>query len=282
VCQIQSNSINNRTYTKYSVTSTKFIGSITSFADHLLAPTDVLTDFLSQTPSALQDMIKQAKGIIGVIPERWEEAHTIKHCALSLVGEPIMYPHINEFCQGLHKNQISSFLVTNAQFPGKIAALDPVTQLYVSIDAATKDTLKAVDRPLFKDFWERFLGSLDALRDKGQRTVYRLTLVNGWNMKEVDEYVKLIGQGQPDLIEIKAVTYSGKSDASNLTIQNSPWHKVCVHANNARLSSSTAHFSYESSTTEKTDINEAMMHNMPNVRRDLRTTRLRRRPSKWM
>jgi tRNA wybutosine-synthesizing protein 1 len=171
-------------------------------------------------------MIKQAKGIIGVIPERWEEAHTIKHCALSLVGEPIMYPHINEFCQGLHRHQISSFLVTNAQFPGKIAALDPVTQLYVSIDAATKETLKAVDRPLFKDFWERFLNSLDALREKGQRTVYRLTLVNGWNMKEVDEYVKLIGRGQPALIEIKAVTYSGKSDASNLTIQNSPWHTV--------------------------------------------------------
>jgi hypothetical protein len=26
----------------------------------------------------------------------------------------------------------------------------PITQLYVSIDAATKESLKAVDRPLFK------------------------------------------------------------------------------------------------------------------------------------
>lgn len=32
------------------------------------------------------------------------------------------------------------------QHPEKIAALAPVTQLYVSIDAATKDTLKAIDR----------------------------------------------------------------------------------------------------------------------------------------
>jgi wyosine [tRNA(Phe)-imidazoG37] synthetase (radical SAM superfamily) len=29
-------------------------------------------------------------------------------------------------------------------------------QLYVSVDAATKEKLKAIDRPLFSDFWERF------------------------------------------------------------------------------------------------------------------------------
>ena len=56
---------------------------------------------------------------------------------------------------------------------GNCRALEPVTQLYVSVDAATRDTLKAIDRPLFKDFWERFLECLRLLRDKRQRTVYR-------------------------------------------------------------------------------------------------------------
>lgn len=51
--------------------------------------------------------------------------------------------------------------------------LEPVTQLYVSVDAATRNTLKAIDRPLFKDFWERFQDCLALLRDKRQRTVYR-------------------------------------------------------------------------------------------------------------
>lgn len=51
--------------------------------------------------------------------------------------------------------------------------LQPVTQLYVSVDAATRDGLKAIDRPLFKDFWQRFLDCLTELRDKRQRTVYR-------------------------------------------------------------------------------------------------------------
>lgn len=33
-------------------------------------------------------------------------------------------------------------------------------QLYVSVDAGTKDSLKAIDRPLFGDFWERFIVSI--------------------------------------------------------------------------------------------------------------------------
>jgi tRNA wybutosine-synthesizing protein 1 len=65
-------------------------------------------------------MIKQLKGVPGVKPERFQEAFQIQHCALSLVGEPIMYPHINEFVGMLHERYISSFLVTNAQFPEKV------------------------------------------------------------------------------------------------------------------------------------------------------------------
>jgi tRNA wybutosine-synthesizing protein 1 len=49
--------------------------------------------------------------------------------------------------------------------------LIPVTQLYISVDAANKTSLQAVDRPLFKDFWERFLSCIDVLKAKGQRTV---------------------------------------------------------------------------------------------------------------
>jgi tRNA wybutosine-synthesizing protein 1 len=67
-------------------------------------------------------MVKQMKGVPGVIKERFEEASTIRHCALSLVGEPIIYPYINEFIDLLHEKNISSFLVTNAQFPDKIVS----------------------------------------------------------------------------------------------------------------------------------------------------------------
>lgn len=51
--------------------------------------------------------------------------------------------------------------------------------------------------------------SLTALKEKHQRTVYRLTLVKGWNTEDVDAYFKLFSIGEPDFIEIKGVTYCG-------------------------------------------------------------------------
>ncbi|KAH1120054.1 hypothetical protein AAZX31_17G237100 [Glycine max] len=170
------------------------------------------------------NMIKQMKGVPGVTLERLSEGLSPRHCALSLVGEPIMYPEINALVDELHKRRISTFLVTNAQFPEKIKSLKPITQLYVSVDAATKDSLKAIDRPLFGDFWERFIDSLTALKEKHQRTVYRLTLVKGWNTEEVDAYSKLFSLGEPDFVEIKGVTYCGSSTTSKLTMDNVPWH----------------------------------------------------------
>ncbi|CAF0770517.1 unnamed protein product [Brachionus calyciflorus] len=169
-------------------------------------------------------MINEFKGVPGVKKEKIEEALNVKHCALSLVGEPIMYPEINTFIDLLHSKKISSFLVTNAQFPDAIRNLKPVTQLYVSVDAPTKESLKRIDRPLFKDYWQRYLDSLTALNEKRQRTVYRLTLVKGWNTDDVQQYAKLISLGKPDFIEIKGVTYCGESSASSLTMQNVPWY----------------------------------------------------------
>ncbi|KAK7171624.1 hypothetical protein R3I93_004049 [Phoxinus phoxinus] len=176
-----------------------------------------------------RNMIRQFRGVPGVRPERFEEGLTVKHCALSLVGEPIMYPEINTFLRLLHQQNISSFLVTNAQFPEEIRNLVPVTQLYVSVDASTKDSLKKIDRPLFKDFWQRFLDSLKALGEKQQRTVYRLTLVKAWNVDELKAYSDLIALGQPDFIEVKGVTYCGESSASSLTMANVPWHEEVIY-----------------------------------------------------
>merc|ERR1711988_1954647 len=144
-------------------------------------PPDVI---VSEGINQHRRMIRECKGIPGVKKERLDEAMTVRHCALSLVGEPIMYPRINELLGDLHRRKISTFLVTNAQFPEAIRTLHPVTQLYVSIDAATPEALKAVDRPIFTDFWDRYLESLKALGEKKQRTTYRLTLVKGQNMTD--------------------------------------------------------------------------------------------------
>ena len=178
--------------------------------------------------------IRMMKGVPGVRAERFAEAMRIRHCALSLVGEPIFYPHINQLLNILHANRISSFLVCNAQHPAQLAALVPVTQLYVSIDASNKESLRKIDRPLHRDFWERFIACLDILRARRyeQRTVFRLTLVKGFNMAdEVKGYADLIERSLPAFVEVKGVTYCGTSAAGSagLTMQNVPFYpEVCA------------------------------------------------------
>ncbi|OQU94379.1 hypothetical protein CLAIMM_00740 [Cladophialophora immunda] len=177
--------------------------------------------------------IKMMRGVPGVRAERFEEAMRIRHCALSLVGEPIFYPRINEFVGLLHGEKISSFLVCNAQHPQQLRDLRRVTQLYVSIDASNKDSLRKIDRPLHRDFWERFNSCLDILREKRfvQRTVFRLTLVKGFNVEdEVEGYAHLVAKGLPCFVEIKGVTYCGTSSSAGagLTMQNVPFYEEVV------------------------------------------------------
>lgn len=173
-------------------------------------------------------MVKQLRGVPGVTSEKMVEAMNPVHCALSLVGEPIMYPRIAEFLDYLHSHGLSSYLVTNAQFPDEIKALPPVTQFYTSIDASTQAELKAIDRPLHKDFWERFQQSLHNMKDICGRTVYRLTLVGGFNFFDADNYAELVKLGEPDFIEVKGVTYCGTSNNAELTMKNVPWHEEVV------------------------------------------------------
>lgn len=177
--------------------------------------------------------IKMMRGVPGVRAERFQEAMTIRHCALSLVGEPIFYPHINEFVALLHMDRISSFLVCNAQHPEQLEALGPVTQLYVSIDASNKESLRKIDRPLHRDFWQRFLACLDIIRAKRfrMRTVFRLTLVKGFNIAdEAEGYADLVARGLPCFVEVKGVTYCGTSSSggAGLTMQNVPFYAEVV------------------------------------------------------
>jgi len=190
--------------------------------------TDDPNFIVEQAVNTHVQMIKEARGIPGVRMDRWKEAHTVRHCALSLVGEPIMYPRIDELLADLHRRKISSFLVTNGQHPPAIESLRPITQLYVSVDAPTKESLIEIDRPLFQDAWERLRQSLTSLKAKGQRTVARLTVVKGWNSDEITGYAELIALGHVSLVEVKGVTFCGKSDASNLNMSNTPYHHEVV------------------------------------------------------
>ncbi|MDP7324124.1 MAG: 4-demethylwyosine synthase TYW1 [Candidatus Woesearchaeota archaeon] len=154
-------------------------------------------------------------------------SQSVKHIALSLTGEPILYPKINELLKQCNKQGISTFIVTNAQYPEQIRDLEPVTQLYISLDAPNKALLKKIDLPLFDDYWERLQKSLEYLSKKQQRTTIRLTMVKDVNDKDMKAYAKLIQKGDADFIEVKAYMFVGAS-RKRLEEKNMPFHKDIV------------------------------------------------------
>ncbi|KAK8831312.1 hypothetical protein WA577_001418, partial [Blastocystis sp. JDR] len=137
-----------------------------------------------------------------------------------------MYPHIAEFIDLLHAHGTSSFLVTNAQFPEEIRRVPPVTQFYISVDGSTKEGLKKLDRPLFRDYWERFNRCVEAVRGRRERTVLRLTLVKGYNMEDPEGISEIVKASCPSFVELKGMTFSGQGCL--LKMENCPWYSEVV------------------------------------------------------
>ena len=165
---------------------------------------------------AIDEHLKLLQGFNGMGYEkadkkRISEMNNIRHVALSLTGEPITYPRINDILKEFHKRKISTFLVTNAQYPEQIEKIEKVTQLYLSIDAPNKELIKKIDNPLFTNYWERMLKSLDLLKTRNYRTCIRLTLIKNENMSNPEEYASLIKRGNPDFIELKSYVCVGAS-----------------------------------------------------------------------
>lgn len=154
--------------------------------------------------------------------DKISEMENVRHVALSLTGEPITYPLINEILKAFHEKRISTFLVTNAQYPEQIEKIEDVTQLYLSIDAPNKNLMKQIDRPLFEDYWERMEKCLDILRTRKYRTCIRLTLIKNENMADLQGYADLINRGKPDFIELKSYMWVGYSQ-DNYKVENMPW-----------------------------------------------------------
>ncbi|MHA1984682.1 MAG: 4-demethylwyosine synthase TYW1 [Candidatus Hodarchaeales archaeon] len=186
---------------------------------------------VEESSKAHHKLLNGFKGNPKANKNAYNQSRDVKHVALSLTGEPITYPRINEMVDKFHKQGISTFLVTNATFPDQIRDLHPITQLYISLDAPNKQLLKSIDKPVFEDYWERLLQSLNHLAKKNHRTTIRLTMIKGINMIEPDNYAKLIQKGDPDFIEIKAYMWIGASQ-KRLIRDNMPLHEEIVEFSN--------------------------------------------------
>jgi tRNA wybutosine-synthesizing protein 1 len=175
-----------------------------------------------------RELLNGFKGNNKVNMIKFKEAQEPMFFAISLTGEPTLYPRLGEMISELYKQKKCSFLVTNGMFPKNIEKLYRLpTQLYLSLDAPTKQIYRKVDRPLFKDYWERLNKTLELLPSLDTRITLRLTLIKGLNMSNIEEYAKLIKKADPLFIELKAYMLVGSS-RKILKKENMPWHYEIV------------------------------------------------------
>jgi tRNA wybutosine-synthesizing protein 1 len=161
--------------------------------------------------SCIESQRKLISGFGGSAPrQRWMDANEPKHAAISLSGEPTLYPHLPELVEEFSKKGITTFVVTNGTNPGMVRRINP-SQLYMSLDAPDEGTYIKVCNPMSCGMWDRINESLEILKDKDTRTAIRITLVKGFNMFDPKGYAELIDKARPDFVEIKAYMHLGFS-----------------------------------------------------------------------
>lgn len=180
---------------------------------------------------ALKEQLKIVSGYKSnpkVDRRRLEEAKHPRHFAISLAGEPTLYPMLGELIGSLKSKSFTTFLVTNGQLPGALASLpyEP-SQLYVSVNAPNSDVYFKVCRPSLSDAWSRLLSTLELVRSFKCPTALRITLIKGVNDVDVRGYAKLVELANPLYVEVKAYMYLGFSRL-RLELWNMPRHSEVV------------------------------------------------------
>ena len=151
--------------------------------------------------------------------QRLDESLLPSHYAISLSGEPTMYPKLPELIKYLKSLEAtkSIFLVTNGQEPDMIQRLQDEdalpTQLYLSTNAADYDSFLKINKPKYDDSWQRWNKTLGMLKHLDTRTVLRITLIRNYNdQKEmIPAFASMLQQASPHFIEIKSYMHIGRS-----------------------------------------------------------------------
>ena len=154
--------------------------------------------------------------------KKLEEIKNPNNAAISLAGEPTLYPKIDELIGEFNSRGFTTFVVSNGQCVDRLRNLenDPY-QLYLSLDAPSSKIYNDLCRPKINDAWSNLNESLETLSSFNSRTCIRNTCVKGRNMENPEDYAKLIKKANPDYVEVKAYMCVGSS-RERLTPDNMP------------------------------------------------------------
>jgi tRNA wybutosine-synthesizing protein 1 len=193
--------------------------------EEVMSPEKIIEECIK----AQKKMIIGFKGNKDIDVKKYKEAQEPMQFALSLIGEPILYPKIGEIIQKLRGMGKTSFLVTNGLSPEILKRLQKnnqlPTQLYVSLNSPNKEHYEKWHNSCEKEAWEKLNETLSLLPKLKTRKVIRMTLVKEQNMKEehLKEYAELIRKASPDFIEVKGFMSVGYS-RNRLGFETMPMH----------------------------------------------------------
>ncbi len=142
------------------------------------------------------------------------EAMNPNHAAISLDGEPLLYPQIGGLVEEFRNRNMTSFIVTNGTLPEKIESLNSLpSQLYITLPAPNETVYKKVCRPMIKNGWSKISDTLDLVESLSCRSLVRITAVKNLNFSEnyIKDYIKLIDKANPNFFEIKGFTLQAKA-----------------------------------------------------------------------
>jgi len=142
------------------------------------------------------------------------EALYPNHAAISLDGEPLLYPKMSGLVHEFKKHNMTTFIVTNGTLPERIEHLNPLpSQLYFTLPAPNEKIYKKTCRPMVKNGWKRIIESLNMIESLSTRTLIRVTSVKNLNIKQdfIDDYIKIIEKANPNFFEIKGFTLQAKA-----------------------------------------------------------------------
>lgn len=149
-----------------------------------------------------------------------------KHFAISLSGEPTLYPYLPELIDGITGRNMTAFLVSNGTRPDMIESLleHQPTNLYISFYGTNPEMYKKTAAPMVKDFWQKVLRSLNLLGKFGCNTVVRLTLAKRLNFSDPKGYAEIIEKTGAKFVECKAFMPVGGSRKA-MKYEDMPFHE---------------------------------------------------------
>ena len=149
--------------------------------------------------------------------------------AISLAGEPLLYPRIDAMVGLLRKKNFTTFIVSNGTLPEILNHMESLpTQLYVTLPPPRESLYKQLHRPAIKRAYARIMETLDQLETLECRTCLRITLIKGLNDDDIEGYTRLIDRANPDFVPFVRV-YCPTCGSVHCPIYNSNHVPVRYH-----------------------------------------------------